>query len=180
MTKPATEMLTADGDREMILVCRLDSWLDRKAIELLHRQVARVADEAHVPYILLLPGIDVDMVALDEIVMPQAGHYPKTVMLQEPRTDDVDSLGHAEKSWVDFQKCAARIWVRSSAETDFEPAEYPVSSVRLLLRLPPKQLAVGWGLKFDGTNYVIVDMEERGVDQLVSLEVNASFNPSPE
>lgn len=104
--------------------------------------------------------------------MTKSGEFPKTVMLQTLVEAPADALGHKAKSYVDLRKCAARIWTRSAAEVTTVPAEFSVGTLRLLLRLPPRDMAVGWGLLYSGVAYNVVEIEERNVDDLlVTLEV---------
>lgn len=103
--------------------------------------------------------------------MGQAGKFPKTVTLERPTVGEKDGLGHSNITYADAFKCAARIWTRSSGEQSFNPAEFPVGTFRLLLRLPQAGLAVGWGLRYQGELYRIVDTEERDDDLLVTLEL---------
>ncbi len=104
--------------------------------------------------------------------MTRAGEFPKTVVLQKVTESAPDALGHKSKSYEDVRRCACRIWVRSSAETSTVPAEFGVSTLRLLLRLPPRgQVIVGWGLMFEGVAYNVIETEARDDDLLVTLEV---------
>lgn len=100
-----------------------------------------------------------------------AGDFPKTVMLRKPTESAANGLGHKTVTFTDVQKCAARVWTRSASEVDYVAAEFATRSLRLLLRLPPRTVAVGWALVYEGTIYKINDIEERDqFDRLVTLE----------
>ena len=101
----------------------------------------------------------------------RAGEFPKTVTLQRPIEGNPNSFGHSSVSFVDAFRCAAKVWTRSAGEQGFEPAEFPVGSFRLLLRIPQRGVAVDWGLAYEGKLFRIVDAEERGRDLLVTLEL---------
>ena len=103
--------------------------------------------------------------------MTKSGEFPKTVMLQKMTEAPADALGHKAKTYADLRKCAARIWTRSAAEIATVPAEFAVGSLRLLLRLAPRDMAVGWGLVYNGVAYNVIESEERDDDLLVTLEV---------
>ena len=102
--------------------------------------------------------------------MARAGEFPKVVMIQNPTESASDNLGHSVTTFTDLVRCAARVWTRSSGEQSFAPAEFAVGSIRLLLRLPPRALAVGWGIKFETELFKVVDIEHRGNDRLLTLE----------
>jgi hypothetical protein len=104
--------------------------------------------------------------------MAAAGDFPRTVMVRSFTEAAADSLGHRSRTYTDVRKCAARLWQRSAAQVDNAPAEFPATALRLLLRLPPKTIAINWQLREGETTYQISDLEWRDDEQncLVTLE----------
>jgi hypothetical protein len=101
-----------------------------------------------------------------------AGDFPKTVMLRSYESASPDALGHRDRTYRDVRKCGARNWVRSATQIDNTPAEFPQSALKLLLRLPPRSIAVNWQLIHDSITYQITDLEWRDDEQncLVTLD----------
>ena len=100
-----------------------------------------------------------------------AGEFPKTVILRKPTESAANGLGHKTVTFTDVQKCAARVWTRSASEVDYVAAEFATRSLRLLLRLPPRNVAVGWAVVYESAIYRINDVEERDTDnRLITLE----------
>lgn len=102
--------------------------------------------------------------------MANAGEFEKTVQLQRQGSTDADSLGHSGKVYTAVRKCAARIWTRGATETTTGPAEFGAGALRLLLRLPPRDLAIGWRLIYESNTYSVVDIDYRDDDMLVTLD----------
>lgn len=102
--------------------------------------------------------------------MTQAGEYPLTVLLQSTSVLEESSLGHERIRFTDVRKCAARLWVRSAAEIASQPADLTSVTLRLLLRMPPRELGFGWGVVYEDRNYEIVTTDARDRDVLVGLD----------
>lgn len=102
--------------------------------------------------------------------MGSSGKFDKVVVLERPLSSEPDGLGHETKTFEGAYRCNARIWLRSEAEQSQNPAEFPVRSLRLLLRLPPKEFKVGWGLTYENVSYYVTDSEERDHDLLVTCQ----------
>lgn len=104
--------------------------------------------------------------------MARAGEFDKTVTLSSFTEGTADGLGHKAKTYTVVRKCAARLWIRSTAQLDNQPAEFPAGTLRLLLRLPPKTIAVGWRLTYTAILYEIADLEWRDDEMncLVTLD----------
>ncbi|HBE66914.1 MAG TPA: hypothetical protein DDW52_02065 [Planctomycetaceae bacterium] len=100
----------------------------------------------------------------------QAGEYPLTVALQKPRFRGESNLGHPSHTFDDVRKCAARLWQRSASEIAAQPADLEQTTLRLLLRHPPAELALGWGVIYKAVDYRISSIDERDTDRLVTLE----------
>jgi hypothetical protein len=91
--------------------------------------------------------------------MANSGEFNKTVTLYSITEGTKDELGHKPKTPTLVRKCAARVWERSAAQLDNPPADFPAVALRLLLLLPPKEIAVNWQLKYATDNYEINDLE---------------------
>jgi head-tail adaptor len=102
--------------------------------------------------------------------MGDAGTFPKTVQLKREIVGEADALGHAAKQWKTVGRCGARVWLRSATETATSPAEFGTGSLRLLLRMPPRTLDIGWHLVYELRTYNVVDVEYRDPDMLVTLD----------
>ena len=96
--------------------------------------------------------------------MANSGEFNKTVTLYSITEGPKDELGHKPKTPEFVRKCAARVWERSAAQLETQPADFPAVALRLLLLLPPKAIDVNWQLKYNAVQYEITDLEWREND----------------
>lgn len=103
-----------------------------------------------------------------------AGNFPLTVMVRKRSWSDADDLGHADPTYIDVRKCAARQWERSTTERAADPAAFGVGAMRLLLYLPPTDIDIGWHIVHAGKTWRINDMDWRAQNQelLVTLQMD--------
>jgi len=104
--------------------------------------------------------------------MADAGKFPKTVELHDFAEGSKDGLGHKQRTYTLFRKCAARLWERSAALLEANPAEFPAGVLRLLLRLPPKEMLIGWRVVYSSVTYEIRDLDWRDNDDNCLITVD--------
>ena len=101
----------------------------------------------------------------------QPGEFNKTIRLKSYTEADPDGLGHAQRTFCEIGKCAARLWQLSTAERTNPPAEFDAADLRLLLYRPPANTAPQWRFTYAETEYEITSAEWR--DEETTLLITA-------